>query len=201
MCSKYRLFNATSNISSDCSYIENSSNPCKSLKDRILTTKDGFLFVLHLKRDSDHQQKTIFIPCILLWIVAYCSVHLGVDDFTNRNRISVTVLLALVTLFGATANTDDYPKTTYLKYIDVWFLFYLTSLFLIISHHIAIERLWNDDRKNYPSTNDVRNDIDGEERIKDRNTKKKKWFNKIGIICFPVKVIIFNIVYFYLMYR
>ena len=117
-------------------------------------------------------------------------------DFTNRNRISVTVLLAVVTLFSATANTDDYPKTTYLKYIDVWFLFYLTSIFLIISHHITLEMMWRNDMMTNPIKSDVKNHMNKDDAIERRIFQKKKCLNNIGKVGFPLMIISFNIVYF-----
>jgi hypothetical protein len=196
---KYILVGIASNMSSSCSVAPNASNPCFPLINYTVITNDGFLFTLHLQRNSDHHIKTVFMPCIGLWIVAYFTVLLRVNDFTTRNRISVTVLLATVTLFGATANTEDYPKTTYLKFIDVWFLFHLASIFLIISHHMAVEMLWHE-----PSEIDhqARNSMIGAETetTSRRHKQNKQWYlNRIMAIFFPTTMVLFNIVYYSLM--
>ena len=196
IANQYHLVDATSNISLTTSSKSNHSDPCFER----LKTNDGFLFTLHLKRNSDHQVKTLFIPCIGLWVVAYFTVLLRVDDFTNRNRISVTVLLAMVTLFVGTANTDEYPKTTYLKNIDAWFLFYLTSIFLIISHHMVVEMLWHDPSKIDPHLQNLTT-YTGNDRLSQREklTNQRK-LNRIMTFFFPISLVIFNFIYFQIMH-
>lgn len=195
--SKYSLFKTTSNISSTCSIFPNATSPCEPFNNYSLITNDGFLFTLHLRRNSDHQIKTIYFPYIGLWIVVYLTVLLRVNDFTNRNRISVTVLLAMVTLFGATANTEDYPKTEYLKYVDLWFLFHLASVFFIISHHMAVEMLWHDPSKD---ETEVQNSMMRDETSSRREKQNQQhYLNRIGAIFFPITMISFNVVYYTLM--
>ena len=190
-----QVTNTTSNISSSCSLDPKASNPCEPLEKYVKVTKDAVLFTIHLKRAPLHHIKNIFLPCMGLWLIAYLTTLLRVNDFTNRNRISVTVLLALVTLFGATASTDEYPETTYLKYIDVWFLFYLANLLLVIIHHIAMEMLWHDPNKVVLANNGGVGDMyEGEARKEKRN--KQLYLKKISTIFFPVTMTIFNVVYF-----
>ena len=98
-------------------------------------------FEINLKRNSSTAVKMIFIPSCMLWFLAYLTLLLDVEDFTNRNRISVTLLLAMVTLFGSTSMNEDFPQTSYFKDIDAWFSWFLTNIFLVISHHIFIEKL------------------------------------------------------------
>ena len=201
IATRLQVTNTTSNISSytapSCSLLPNAYNPCKPVSKYVTVTKDAVSFTLHLKRAPLHHIKTIFIPCMGLWLIAYLTSLLRVNDFTNRNRISVTVLLALVTLFGATSSTDDYPQTTYLKYIDVWFLFYLSSILLIIIHHIAMEMLWHDPNKVLlANNNSVGNMYDGEARKEKHD--KQRYLKRISTIFFPVTMIIFNVVYFLL---
>ena len=192
LASHLQVVNATSNISSTCSTIPHVQNPCEPWEDYLMVTQDAIKFTLHLRRAPLHHIKSIFIPCMGLWLIAYLTSLLRVNDFTNRNRISVTVLLALVTLFGATANTDDYPQTTYLKYIDVWFLFYLSSLLLIIIHHIAMEMMWHDpDKINHNMVGDV---VNGEARKEKHD--KQRYLKRLSTIFFPVTIIIFNAGYF-----
>ena len=74
----------------------------------------------------------------MLWILAFLTLILDVDDFTSRNRISVTILLCFTTLIGTIKIQDDYPKNGEFKYIGVWFVWYLTSIFLINCHHILL---------------------------------------------------------------
>ena len=198
--SHYRVVNVTSSITSLCSRESSATTRCNPKERNMLITQDGFLFTIYLKRNSDHHLKTIFIPCIGLWIVAYSTVFVRTNDFSNRNRISVTVLLALMTLFGATTNTDDYPKTTHLKYIDVWFLFYLTNIFLIIAHHMAVEVMGYDNTGktniepnlilNLGMTNKSETDKTSLRR------RKQRYLNVIVTILFPLTMLVFNVGYF-----
>ena len=195
LASQLQVINTTSNISSTCSTLPDVNNPCEPFKNYVTITTDAVLFSIHLKRAPLYHIMTIFVPCIGLWFIAYLTTLLRVNDFTNRNRISVTVLLATVTLFAGTAGTDDYPSTNYLKYIDVWFLFYLSSLLLIIIHHIAMEMLWYDPSKVVHANNNAVGDMyDGEARKEKHD--KQRYLKRISTIFFPITIIIFNVVYF-----
>ena len=81
----------------------------------------------------------IFIPTFLLWFVSYMTLYVNLEDFGNRCKISVSILLILVSLLGASRN--DFPKTTYFKFIDLWFFWYILNIFLIILHHIMLENI------------------------------------------------------------
>lgn len=192
-----QVTNTTSNISSSCNPLSKSTNPCEPLEKYVTVTKDAVLFTIYLKRAPLHHIKNIFLPCMGLWLIAYLTSLLRVNDFTNRNRISVTVLLALVTLFGATASTDEYPQTTYLKYIDVWFLFYLASILLIIIHHIAMEMLWHDPNEVVLASSNVVGDMYDRGARKEKHNKQL-YLKRISTIFFPVTVIIFNVIYFFI---
>ena len=139
--------------------------------------------------------------------LTYFTLYVSADDFTNRNRISVTVLLAMFTLFGSTALKSDFPKTTFLKCVDIWFIYYLTSVFMIVCHHIMIERLvqksssqqTNRSCRVHPQGTTT---MDGEnERIlgyQQSDTYRPQLLNKAAIIAFPVVMVLFHSVYFYL---
>ena len=98
-----------------------------------------FIFELTMDRNYYDQIQMIFIPTFLLWFVAYMTLYVSIDDFGNRCKIAVSILLILVSLLGAT--TQDFPKTTYFKFIDLWFFWYILSIFLIILHHILLENI------------------------------------------------------------
>lgn len=49
--------------------------------------------------------------------------------------MSLTTLLVLISLYTETAST--LPKTPYLKFIDVWFVFSIVYLSLIITTHLV----------------------------------------------------------------
>ena len=94
-------------------------------------------------RDSVNGIIQIITPSVVLWLLAFLTLQYDVDDLTNRNRTSVTALLVLVTLFGSLTNKSDFPKTSGFKAIDVWFVWYLINIFLIICHHTVISKITN----------------------------------------------------------
>ena len=122
-------------------------------------------------------------------MVSHLTMFLAVDDFTNRNRISVTVLLCLTTLFGTLSIKQDFPKTTEFKYVDLWFLWYLASTFLVICHHVMIDKLSRNSFNRSPKTKPSLGKMKKEDRF-------PIMINYIGALFFFAVNISFNIVYF-----
>ena len=79
----------------------------------------------------------MFFPTLLLWFIAYITLFLRPSDISNRTRISVTILLVLVALVGSI--NGDIPRTSYYKFIDAWFMWYITNIFLITCFHVFME--------------------------------------------------------------
>ena len=59
--------------------------------------------------------------------------------------VAVTALLVLASLLGAIS--DELPTTSYFKFIDLWFLWYLINIFLITLYHIMLDAIKDDDLK------------------------------------------------------
>ena len=165
------------------------------------STKNGVKFIIKLRRHSFNGIIQIIFPSLILWLCAVLTLRVDIGDLTNRNRTSVTALLVLVTLFGSITNKEDFPKTSGIKYIDLWFLWYLTHIFVIICHHIAISRisikLENSDGSSTVYPKDAMYG-DKEEIIKMMTLKRKKLFNSIMNILLLVSMLAFNIIYFLL---
>ena len=156
------------------------------------SSSSKFIFSLVLQRNYFDAVKMIFFPSCLLWALAYASLLIKVDDFTNRNRMSITVLLALVTLFGSTSIKQDFPTTTYFKYIDLWFTWYLTSIFLIIVHHTMIGRMIELAQETQNKTLPLR--MDNLDVIKELNTNvaRAETINRLALIIFLFSTVSFN---------
>ena len=142
--------------------ITNGFNRNVSLADR---QKGNMCFTIHLKRMGGNGYKAIFLPTLILSMLAYLTMFLAVDDFTNRNRISVTVLLCLTTLFGTLSIKQDFPKTTEFKYVDLWFLWYLANTFLVICHHVMIDKLSRNSFSRSPKTKPSSGQMKKEDRF------------------------------------
>ena len=164
-----------------------------------------FSFTIMLARDSGDGLKMIIFPSLVLYFLAFLTLRIDVEDLTNRNRTSVTALLVLVTLFGAISTKDDFPQTSGFKYIDIWFLWYLTNTFLIICHHVCLSKVASntcsigkkreDDKIRRVKPLHSMDEVDAEEKEKCRVSKMES-INSIVNILFFLGMIIFNAIYF-----
>ncbi|XP_045110701.1 uncharacterized protein LOC123504331 [Portunus trituberculatus] len=73
---------------------------------------------------------TLYIPTILLILIAYATFFFNPNDFNSRVVVAVTSLLVLTSLLTQTSNS--LPKTSYFKLIDVWLFFSIVIIFLVI---------------------------------------------------------------------
>ena len=142
----------------------------------------------------------MIIPSVILWLCAFLTLLLDVNDLTNRNRTSVTALLVLVTLFGSISNKDDFPKTSGVKYIDIWFLWYLTNIFVIICLHVAIYNVSRIFSHEYQSSANVLPLHSMDEKSENTSiamiAKKKQLINFKMFFFLLLLMVLFNISYF-----
>lgn len=80
---------------------------------------------------------TVFIPTTLINIISFATFFFKWFDFQNRVMVSLTSLLVLSTLFSQTS--DNLPKTSYFKVIDIWFFSSIVFTFLTIITHTIVE--------------------------------------------------------------
>lgn len=106
-----------------------SSNATIELTD----TRVIYTYVLH-RQITFHLFSTYF-PTMLMHGIGYGTLFIRADDFQDRGAFSLTTLLVLISLYSDTMVT--LPVTSYLKHIDIWFIFSFTFLSFIIGIHIA----------------------------------------------------------------
>jgi hypothetical protein len=155
------------------------------------SNENYFKFTIKLRRKGGSGVRTIFVPSIALWTLGFLTLFLNVEDFTNRNRISVTVLLCLFTLFGSLTIKQEFPKTTEFRYVDVWFLWYMTNVFLINCHHLLIDKIHQIETRGYLQPINREKSFHNEKSF----WKSPKIVNAIGIVFFVSATIIFNVFY------
>ena len=112
--------------------IEGISSEIRVYKDRVL-----FKYDVKMKRHWMNQVINVIFPTWLLFLLAYSTIFINLDNFNNRFMGSLTSLLVLTSLIGAI--NSGLPKTSYLKCIDYWFIWYITMIFLIIIHHVLLD--------------------------------------------------------------
>ncbi|XP_063845198.1 uncharacterized protein LOC135091470 isoform X1 [Scylla paramamosain] len=110
-----------------------------------------------LQRRVGYPIISIYVPTVILLILAYLSLVFRRDNFDTRVMSSLTVLLVLASLF--TQTSTSLPKTSYFKMVDVWLLFCISLIFFVIVFHVTIDmaatgQLTGDSSK-FPTTTQV----------------------------------------------
>ena len=152
--------------------------------DRLFTK---FIFSLTIRRFVTNQMLTTFLPTFLLWCLGYATLFIEIENFTDRFIGTVTALLVLVSLLSSV--NDDLPKTSYFKFIDIWFLWYITNILSIIMVHILMSRISNVTINEEETITSI-----GSTMIS-KNTRKET-ANTIAIVGFALSTSVFVIIYF-----
>ena len=92
-----------------------------------------------MQRKFTNQLINTFIPTLVLWFFGYSTLFIDMSDFSDRYMGAGTSLLVIVTLLGAISG--DLPHTSYMKHIDIWFLWHNMSILSILIYHIILNRL------------------------------------------------------------
>ena len=159
--------------------------------------RTGFNLTLMMERVYTDQLITAFFPTALLWILAYGTLFITLDDFSDRIMVSVTALLVLAALLSSI--NSSLPDTSYFKYIDLWFMFYTTKIFLITVFHIYLGTIEDSPNLIMPSTaSDSHTRMNMGTRTKTKRRSKKVQVNNVAKLIVPIIWILFNAIYFYL---
>ena len=160
--------------------------------------KARYIFTMPMGRHFTNQLLTTFIPTVILWLLAYSTLFINIEHSSDRLMVTVTTLLVLAALLSAF--TQDLPKTSYIKYVDIWFAWHITNIFGLIIYHIALDskahvtEIGQVDMVRLFNTNDSSED---EHKSRKNGRMSKAGINKIGIILTPAVNAVFYFVYFY----
>ena len=151
-----------------------------------------FTVIIPMSRIPTNQFLNTFFPTVILWLFGYSSLFIEPNEtgFGNRFTGSGTSLLVIATLINAVKS--DLPKTAYIKFIDIWFLWHVVCVFLIIVCHIVINRI----RKRLESQQNEIKDYFEDDTLNIFKTKKVQNINKALLILFPLLNASFYVVYF-----
>ena len=160
-------------------------------------TSTKFIVNIPMSRIAIEQFLSTFLPTVILWSFGYSTLFIDPNEngFDNRFMGSGTALLVIATLINAVKG--DLPKTAYMKFIDIWFLWHVLSAFTIILSHIVLDRI----RKTLENQKKIKDDVVEYNEV-DRNTlaipntNTIKNINKTLVVLFPTLNGIFYIVYF-----
>ncbi|XP_068224918.1 uncharacterized protein [Palaemon carinicauda] len=91
-----------------------------------------------LKRRIDHELLSTYFPTFLLLLIAYGTLFIDSENFSERGSMSLTTMLVLISLY--TESLSNLPTTSYNKEIDGWYLFVINYVSIIIFVHLATSR-------------------------------------------------------------
>ena len=94
---------------------------------------------IRFKRNPINQIVKVFIPTLLLFGLALSTLFIDMEHFNERFMGAATMILILATWM--TYISSDLPKTSYIKLIDVWFVWHISISFAIILCHIVIDKI------------------------------------------------------------
>ena len=100
-------------------------------------TKTSFIYSFEFQRLFVQHLMTTFFQSFLLWVLAYITLFINEEDFSNRFMGAVTSLLVLAALLSSLG--DLLPKTAYIKFVDLWFNWFIVNIFFIILIHVLID--------------------------------------------------------------
>ena len=92
-----------------------------------------------MKRELVFESLTTILPTFLITLVTFTSNFFGTEHFDAIVAVNVTAFLVIATLFISVSN--DLPRTSYLKMIDLWMLFAMFVPFLIVVLQTRIRSL------------------------------------------------------------
>ena len=172
-----------------------------SIQSRINNTdhQTQYVFTIPMRRMFINQLLKTFLPTNLLWLFGYSTLFIDIENPSDRFMGAGTALLVIATLLNAI--NADMPKTSYLKLIDVWFLWHIFNTFAIIAYHIVLDRM----RKQFQTADadeikvfNLRGVKRDEDVIEVERSSKIRKINDLAIIIFPLLNGIFYFVYFIL---
>ena len=107
-----------------------------------------------------------------------------------------TSLLVIATLLNAV--NGDLPKTLYMKFIDLWFLWHVVSTLAIIIYHIILDRIRTSFESEYADKVVPFEATDGTKSLKENGWIRINKINQSAFIVFLALNGLFYAIYFYI---
>ena len=78
-----------------------------------------------------------FVPSLMLSFASTSSLYVNPNQLPARIGLSGTTFLSMIALFKG--SSDDWPKTSYLKMVDIWtILCYFGAFFCLIEYAFVL---------------------------------------------------------------
>ncbi|KAK3883367.1 hypothetical protein Pcinc_012305 [Petrolisthes cinctipes] len=151
-------------------------------------------------------------------IIQYGTLLLPLDNFNERGTMSLTTLLVFISLYAQT--TASLPRTAYMKRIDLWYVFCIAFLTLVIFTNLATSTTTNTrgttaegpfwwhpsgpveqrneawSSKKLPNSSTQQQQQQEQQRHEESRRKRKELVLKTASVVLGVTSLIFIIVYF-----
>ena len=112
---------------------------------RIGNKQQAVIFKVSLGRRLLGTLLTVFLPTILLNVIGHSANYFKAFFFEAIVSVNLTCMLVLTTMFINVSN--QLPKTSYIKMIDVWLIFNLIVPFVEVLLHTYKDSLREEDRE------------------------------------------------------
>ena len=156
-----------------------------------MVTSNGsnFQFTIKLERIWISIFISSFLQTFVLWFLVYLTLFIDVKDFDNRFMGAITGFLVFASLLSSIIST--LPKSSNLKLADIWLLFFMINIILVIIIHIIIEYQQRKGTRTQVVTEKFK--YPGENPV-----KASLRTNNIAKIFLPIAISVFLLVYFIL---
>ena len=99
----------------------------------------GIIVTVVMKRRIMNELLTTYLPSILIMVIVYSTNFFKEFFFEAIVTVNLTSQLVLTTIFIDVSN--NLPKTSYMKMMDVWLLFNLIIPFMVVLIHTYMDTL------------------------------------------------------------
>ena len=143
--------------------------------------KGSVVFLLELEGLYGFHVLNSFTPSALMFLVSYSTLFFPIHDFNERIMVSLTSLLVLTALFTQASNTS--VRTSYFKYLDIWYVTMITFNFLIVICNVILHCVWTSTtRRKWHVIKDMKNSVH------DSTNAKKLRSKTADTCCFFAKI-------------
>ena len=112
---------------------------------RIGNKQQAIIFKVTLGRRLLGTLLTVFLPTLLLNVIGHSANYFKAFFFEAIVSVNLTCMLVLTTMFINVSN--QLPKTSYIKMIDIWLIFNLIVPFVEVLLHTYKDGLREEDRE------------------------------------------------------
>jgi hypothetical protein len=156
-----------------------------------------FVLVIPFRRNPSNQLLKTFLPTFLLGLLGYSTIFIDTKRPGDRFMGSATMILVLATWISVISG--DLPKTSYIKLIDIWFVWHVTTTFSIVIYHIVLDRfLTKPTTLMITTVSPQLEENDGPDMVTKRSMNQITRINKAIITVFTIINFAFYVVYFFL---